>query len=88
MPTTTLAAALVAAMLSTTVVALLLRRCRHQLAHAQHQATTDPLTGLANRRAFTTALHATARHGTPMAVALLDADLSKDDMHRLGSVAG
>lgn len=57
-----------------------------------HQATVDPLTGLANRRAFTEHLAADAararRHGRPLALAMLDIDGFKAINDRLGHAAG
>jgi two-component system cell cycle response regulator len=54
---------------------------------SQRLATTDPLTGLSNRRAMTNALrveiaHA-RRHGSPLSIALLDIDHFKNinDLH-------
>jgi diguanylate cyclase (GGDEF)-like protein len=45
---------------------------------AQHAATTDPLTGIMNRRAFLSALDVeqsrSERHGYPMSLLLLDVD--------------
>jgi two-component system, cell cycle response regulator len=45
---------------------------------AQHAATTDPLTGIMNRRAFVSALDVeqsrSERHGYPMSLLLLDVD--------------
>jgi diguanylate cyclase (GGDEF)-like protein len=55
-------------------------------------ATTDPLTGLANRAAFTAALRAAAvtveRTGEPLALALLDLDDFKQVNDRHGHAAG
>lgn len=54
---------------------------------AQHAATTDPLTGLPNRRAFLSALDLeqsrSERHGYPMSLLLLDVDHFKaiNDQH-------
>jgi diguanylate cyclase (GGDEF)-like protein len=63
--------------------------------HAEEQRTqalTDPLTGLANRRALFSALPAAAsnasRSGTPVTVAMLDLDHFKGYNDRHGHVAG
>ncbi len=59
---------------------------------SQRLATTDPLTGLSNRRALLAALHVeishARRHGTPLSFCLLDVDHFKsvNDVH--GHAAG
>ena len=68
------------------------------IASAEHRrqleqlTLTDPLTGLANRRAFTEHLAADAararRHGRPLALAMLDIDGFKAINDRLGHAAG
>ncbi|WP_376871442.1 diguanylate cyclase domain-containing protein [Albirhodobacter sp. R86504] len=59
---------------------------------AEHQALTDPLTGLGNRRAFDQALARsillTQDTGTPFAVAHLDLDLFKSVNDTMGHAAG
>lgn len=59
---------------------------------AEHQALTDPLTGLANRRAFGQALAQSILlaqdTGTPFSVAHLDLDLFKSVNDTLGHAAG
>jgi two-component system cell cycle response regulator len=78
---------------SATVAALVARelggplRMTALMDESQRLATTDPLTGLANRRALANALrieiaHA-RRHGSPLSIALLDVDHFKsvNDVH-------
>ncbi|MEO1060181.1 MAG: PAS domain S-box protein [Actinomycetota bacterium] len=60
--------------------------------HLRHQADHDPLTGIANRRAFTAALdhhlEAVRRHGPSGAIALIDLDNFKALNDTLGHAAG
>lgn len=60
--------------------------------HLECLATTDPLTGLSNRRVFKNRLQAemaaVARRPSPLSVALVDADNFKRVNDRLGHVAG
>src|SRR5215471_14779221 len=55
-------------------------------------STTDPLTGLANRRrlrsAFTDELNRSARYGTPLALLLIDLDRLKNINDRHGHADG
>jgi len=59
---------------------------------AQHAATTDPLTGLMNRRAFLTALELerarSLRHGYPLSLLLLDVDHFKSINDKRGHAGG
>jgi len=59
---------------------------------AQRLASTDGLTGLSNRRAFTGAVQQEilrcARHGYPLSVAVLDVDHFKNINDRCGHAAG
>jgi two-component system, cell cycle response regulator len=63
-----------------------------RLRRAEAQATTDPMTGLANRRQFDTELKRetsfTARHRTPLALILVDIDNLKVINDALGHAAG
>ncbi len=62
---------------------------RHRLAHL---AETDPLTGIPNRRAFTTRLQEelarAMRHGHPLTLALVDVDEFKPVNDRFGHERG
>jgi len=66
---------------------VLARSLRLMVAHLQERATTDPLTGLGNHRAYHEeagrALAHAARHGEPLTLALLDLDDFKliNDQH-------
>jgi two-component system, cell cycle response regulator len=59
---------------------------------SQRQATTDPLTGLSNRRALLASLHVeiaqARRHGHPLSVCLLDVDHFKSINDGHGHAAG
>jgi two-component system cell cycle response regulator len=59
---------------------------------SQRQATTDPLTGLSNRRALLASLHIeiaqARRHGLPLSVCLLDVDHFKSINDGHGHAAG
>jgi diguanylate cyclase (GGDEF)-like protein/putative nucleotidyltransferase with HDIG domain len=63
-----------------------------EVARLEADATTDPLTGLANHRAFQERLQAEVgraqRHGRPVAVALVDVDRFKDVNDAGGHAAG
>jgi diguanylate cyclase (GGDEF)-like protein/putative nucleotidyltransferase with HDIG domain len=63
-----------------------------EVARLEADATTDPLTGLANHRAFQERLQAevgrAGRHGRPVAVALVDVDRFKDVNDAGGHAAG
>jgi diguanylate cyclase (GGDEF)-like protein len=69
-----------------------LRERMAELERARHLAATDPLTGLANRRAFGEAvrreLARAERAGTPLAVVMLDIDDFKHINDELGHGAG
>ena len=80
-----------------TALALRFRRRLEQargseLAHAQHAALTDSLTGLRNNRAFhedvVRELHRSVRTGQPLALVLLDLDGLKQTNDTLGHQAG
>jgi diguanylate cyclase (GGDEF)-like protein len=64
----------------------------HLVSRLRQSATIDPLTGLANRGAFTASLRAAAvtveRTGEPLALALLDLDDFKQVNDRYGHAAG
>jgi diguanylate cyclase (GGDEF)-like protein len=79
----TIAAALAAA----AVVAALLFRQHRQLARWRDEASRDPLTGLANRRALTAHLQEALAAGHATSVALLDLDHFKqvNDAHGHGA---
>lgn len=66
----------------------LLRRARRQLRRAQRALDHDDLTGLANRRAFTTYLSAVRAAGRRTAVVLVDLDRFKQVNDRYGHHAG
>jgi diguanylate cyclase (GGDEF)-like protein len=74
------------------VVSLLARRAQHLIAELRVTAATDPLTGLANRRALESAVdRASAEHrrtGVPFAILVLDVDRFKQLNDRLGHAAG
>ncbi|MEX2196935.1 MAG: GGDEF domain-containing protein [Thermoleophilaceae bacterium] len=74
------------------VVRLLSERRDRLVAELEQAARTDPLTGLANRRAFEEAfgreLARAQREGTGFAVVLADIDRFKELNDRLGHVAG
>ena len=65
---------------------------RTDLAEARERAASDPLTGLANRRAFDTALaqavETSKKKKTPMAVAIIDIDHFKSVNDTYGHVVG
>jgi len=83
---------------STGLVALVARelggplRMAALMDESQRLATTDPLTGLANRRALLAALHVeiaqARRHGHPLSVCLLDVDHFKSINDGHGHAAG
>jgi two-component system cell cycle response regulator len=83
---------------STGVVALVARelggplRMAALMDESQRLATTDPLTGLSNRRALLAALHIeiaqARRHGLPLSVCLLDVDHFKNINDGHGHAAG
>ena len=54
----------------------------------RHQARHDPLTGMANRLAFTEAVHELRRDDRPVAVVLIDLDGFKDVNDRFGHATG
>lgn len=58
------------------------------VSHLSEQATIDPLTGLANRRAFDAALKEAVASGGPVALVLLDIDYFKFINDHFGHVAG
>ena len=58
------------------------------VSHLSEQATIDPLTGLANRRAFDAALKETVSSGGSVALMLLDIDYFKFINDHFGHVAG
>src|SRR3954447_22432934 len=71
--------------------ALVWDRFRAALAHSRHEALTDPLTGLGNRRRLMRDLAAatpTARDGAPRALFLYDLDGFKDYNDTFGHLAG
>ncbi len=74
------------------VVSLLLSELRRQLEIQQASARSDPLTGLANRRAFQERAHQelvrAARYGRSFSVALIDVDDFKRLNDSRGHVAG
>lgn len=69
-----------------------LREHMNELQRARHLAATDPLTGLANRRAFGEAvrreLARAERAGAPLAVVMLDIDDFKNINDELGHATG
>ena len=71
---------------------MLLNRWRRREAQAQRLATTDPLTGVANRRALGDALKQAylraLRHEQPLAVVMVDLDHFKDVNDNYGHDAG
>ena len=80
-----------------TFAALLAREFEHERRRAdlegvvddlRHLATTDPLTGVANRRAFSAALHAAYLEGGASHVALVDLDAFKQVNDEHGHLAG
>lgn len=70
----------------------LLTELRAQIAQLESLARLDPLTGIANRRAFDDQLNAAFAHAqrtrSPLAVAILDVDNFKLRNDRYGHVAG
>ena len=73
------------------VVVRLWRTFRENLAMlraSEEEATTDPLTGLGNRRALTDDLEAAIREGVPYALALFDLDGFKSYNDAFGHPAG
>lgn len=71
---------------------MLLNRWRRREAQAQRLATTDPLTGVANRRALTSALEReyqrALRHDQPLALIMVDLDYFKQINDRHGHDVG
>lgn len=65
---------------------------KKRLLHEQQAARTDPLTGVANRRAFVEAawleMERSRRHGRPLSLLYLDCDDFKAVNDRLGHVGG
>jgi diguanylate cyclase len=61
---------------------------RRELETARHDAKADPLTGLANRRAFEEAFEAASSSGAPICVALCDVDRFKSVNDRFGHAVG
>ncbi|WP_294047521.1 GGDEF domain-containing protein [Sphingomonas sp.] len=61
---------------------------RRELETARHDAKADPLTGLANRRAFEEAFEAASGAGAPICVALCDVDRFKSVNDRFGHAVG
>lgn len=74
------------------VLTAVLDAFKKRLLHEQHAARTDPLTGLANRRAFVEAAtletERARRHGRPLSLLYLDCDDFKAVNDRLGHVGG
>ncbi|WP_102226667.1 GGDEF domain-containing protein [Acidimangrovimonas sediminis] len=66
----------------------LTRRLEARRRHAEAEAQTDTLTGLANRRRFDRALGALIRRGTPFGLMHLDLDFFKQVNDTLGHAAG
>lgn len=79
-------------MVSSLLLTTRLLRLRRQRDELRIQAETDPLTGLANRRAIMRELNALVRQaqvaGTPLAVAFIDVDHFKSINDRLGHADG
>jgi diguanylate cyclase (GGDEF)-like protein len=79
-------------MVSSLLLTTRLLRLRRQRDELRVQAETDPLTGLANRRAIMRELNALVRQaqvaGTPLAVAFIDVDHFKAINDRLGHADG
>jgi diguanylate cyclase (GGDEF)-like protein len=73
-------------------VAVVRRDAEAELASYRREATHDPLTGLANRRAFSRFLDANVasatRHGRPVALFVLDVDHFKSINDRFGHPQG
>ena len=67
-------------------------RMRDDLLEAVRESSTDPLTGIANHRAFHDRLDAAVKHsvttGEPLAMIAIDLDRLKDINDRFGHVAG
>ncbi len=59
-----------------------------QLAQSRHEARTDDLTGVANRRALMAHLTAAVGRSTPVSLLVLDLDRLKDVNDRYGHAAG
>src|SRR5690349_9823343 len=74
------------------VVSMLARRTDRLIGELRVSAATDPLTGLANRRALESAVQREAaayrRDGHPFAILTIDVDRFKDLNDRLGHAAG
>ena len=74
------------------LLAVVLDAFKRRLLHEQQAARTDPLTSLANRRAFVEAawleLERGRRHGRPLSLLYIDCDDFKLVNDRLGHVAG
>ena len=74
------------------VVSMLARRTDRLIAELRVSATTDPLTGLANRRALESAVDRETggfrRDGRPFAILTIDVDRFKELNDRLGHAAG
>ncbi len=74
------------------LLAAVLDAFKKRLLHEQQAARTDPLTSLANRRAFVEAawmeLERSRRHGRPLSLLYLDCDDFKAVNDRLGHVGG
>jgi len=74
------------------VLTVVLDAFKKRLLHEQHAARTDPLTGVANRRAFEEAAsletERARRHGRPLSLLYMDCDDFKSVNDRLGHVGG
>jgi diguanylate cyclase (GGDEF)-like protein len=72
----------------TALVYGLTERMGRLVARLHHAATTDPLTGVLNRRAFESALAAEIARGRPFALFVVDLDHFKRVNDGLGHAAG